>query len=93
MKQNHNTRQVAQSSSVSKDKSMMERNSLKQTASPTDPIAVAAFKDWLQAGRPAGRDEEFWRRAEARIHAASHVAANAAAPKNERGASNLEAHS
>jgi hypothetical protein len=93
MKQNHNIRHVAQAAPVSKDKNMIEQNSVKYTASPTDPIAVAAFKDWLEAGRPAGRDQEFWRRAEARIHAASHPATNAAAPKNERGASNLEARS
>lgn len=33
----------------------------------TDAIATEAFYQWLQAGKPAGRDQEFWLKAEARL--------------------------
>jgi len=39
----------------------------KNTAGPNDPVAVAAYLDWISAGKPHGRDHEFWLRAEQRI--------------------------
>jgi hypothetical protein len=48
---------------------------IKYTASPKDPVAIAAFQEWLAAGRPQGRDNEFWKRAEDR--AGDHESAEA----------------
>lgn len=36
-------------------------------ASSADAIATAAYYQWLQAGRPAGRDQDFWLKAEAQM--------------------------
>lgn len=33
----------------------------------SDAIATAAYYHWINAGRPAGRDQEFWLQAEAEI--------------------------
>lgn len=36
-------------------------------SSSADAIATEAFHQWLQAGKPDGRDQEFWLKAEARL--------------------------
>ena len=32
-----------------------------------DAIALAAYLDWISEGKPFGRDQEFWAKAEARL--------------------------
>lgn len=39
----------------------------KQGAVQTDEVAVAAYLDWVAAGKPPGRDDEFWLKAEDRL--------------------------
>jgi hypothetical protein len=34
---------------------------------PHDAVAVAAYFHWLEAGRPSGRDQEIWLKAEAQL--------------------------
>lgn len=45
----------------------MPTSALKNTAAPTDAVAIAAYLDWLAAGKPPGRDDEFWLKAEGRL--------------------------
>ena len=40
---------------------------MNQSQSPRKSIAARAYQLWEQAGKPAGRDEEFWLRAEAEL--------------------------
>jgi len=40
----------------------------KHTAAPGDDVARAAYLDWLAAGKPTGLDQEFWLKAEERLH-------------------------
>lgn len=35
----------------------------------TDAIATAAYYHWVNAGKPAGRDQEFWLQAETELGA------------------------
>lgn len=89
MKQNRNNR-PGEKPALNGKENMIEQNNLKYTASPTDPVAVAAFKAWLEAGRPTGRDQEFWRRAEARIQAAKLTAPAPTAEPSKEHSSRME---
>ncbi|MBE0545525.1 MAG: DUF2934 domain-containing protein [Verrucomicrobia bacterium] len=42
---------------------------MNQTSPSPDTIARRAYELWEQAGRPDGRDQEFWLRAEAELTA------------------------
>jgi len=55
-------------------------NNAKQTAAPTDAVAVAAYLDWISAGKPAGRDNEFWIRAEERLRNGHPIDRKASSP-------------
>jgi hypothetical protein len=46
---------------------MPEMSNAKHAASPTDAVALAAYLDWVAAGKPSGRADEFWLKAEARL--------------------------
>lgn len=46
---------------------MHTASNTKPATTPNDEIAVAAYLDWLAAGKPTGQDAEFWFRAEERI--------------------------
>ena len=41
-----------------------------QQSAPRSAIAEAAYYQWLQAGKPSGRDQEFWFTAEKRVQQA-----------------------
>ncbi len=45
---------------------MQTTNNTHATTS-ADAIASEAFYQWLQAGKPYGRDQEFWLKAETRL--------------------------
>jgi Protein of unknown function (DUF2934) len=47
----------------------MNQNCLNPMASNHDGIACVAFQLWEKAGRPEGRDLEFWQGAETRLRA------------------------
>jgi hypothetical protein len=38
-----------------------------QPTSTNDAVATAAYYQWLKAGQPTGRDQEFWLKAEAEL--------------------------
>jgi hypothetical protein len=46
---------------------MPEISNAKYSASPTDAVAIAAYLDWIAAGKPTGRADEFWLKAEERL--------------------------
>lgn len=45
----------------------MQTTNTTHAPTSTDVIAAEAFYQWLQAGKPDGRDQEFWLKAEARL--------------------------
>lgn len=45
----------------------MQTTNSTQSGTSAAAIATEAYYQWLQAGKPAGRDQEFWLRAEARL--------------------------
>ena len=47
-------------------------------------IACVAYGLWEKAGRPAGRDQEFWFKAEQQIESASQPRTHATAPAPQR---------
>lgn len=53
---------------------MPEISDVKYTAAPTDAVALAAYLDWVAAGKPSGRDDEFWLKAEARLRNGDSIA-------------------
>ena len=68
---------------------MPTRSNAKYTAAPTDEVAVAAYLDWVAAGKPSGRDDEFWLKAEDRLR--NGKSNKSAAPKPARAAMNAAA--
>jgi len=48
-----------------------------------DAIALAAYLDWVSAGQPQGRDQEFWISAEARLKNGT-IRSTAKAPRKSR---------
>jgi hypothetical protein len=58
---------------------MQTTNPTKSPPTTDDAIALAAYLDWVNAGKPFGRDQEFWLRAEAKVRNAA-VAAKQSAP-------------
>jgi hypothetical protein len=68
-------------------------NQTMQTTTPTlelrplphDAVAVAAYFQWIKADQPAGRDEEFWLRAEEQLRKtmAPQSAAKGARPETD----------
>jgi len=60
-------------------------SSTKHTAAPNDPVAVAAYLDWIAAGKPTGRDDEFWLKAEERLQVGQPKAVKSGARKAPNG--------
>lgn len=48
------------------------------TTNPSDTIATEAYYQWLKAGKPPGRDQEFWLKAEAEMKKGNGKAKNGA---------------
>jgi hypothetical protein len=55
----------------------MQTSTQHKTANP-EQIARAAYQLWEQAGKPTGRDMEFWLKAERQISVTSRTSANPA---------------
>lgn len=49
----------------------MQTNTTHSPPTTNDAIALAAYLDWVNAGKPFGRDQEFWLRAEAKVRNAA----------------------
>jgi len=50
---------------------MQTTGATKSPPTTNDAIALAAYLDWVNAGKPFGRDQEFWLRAETRVRNAA----------------------
>lgn len=63
-----------------------ELNAMNTTSSPTPgAIAACAYQLWEKAGRPIGRDQEFWYEAERQLRAdaSASPSATSSAPASE----------
>ena len=47
------------------NKIVQAMNTTKTSAKNQDAIARAAYLEWINAGKPSGRDQEFWFKGEA----------------------------
>jgi hypothetical protein len=58
------TRTVARCSPTTRQHPSMKTNSASPQDISPEHVSVAAYHRWLAAGKPSGRDQEFWLKAE-----------------------------